>query len=71
MQYCRADAVAMLEYSNRVLILLVCGSLRSVKVKCLLISERYHAVAILRFEKQKVAKVVKSSVKTHSFYSFY
>ena len=25
-QYCRADAVAMLEYSNRVVILLVCGS---------------------------------------------
>ena len=37
--YCRADAVAMLKYSNRVVILPVCGSWQSVKVKYLLMRE--------------------------------
>ena len=37
---CCADEVAMLEYPNDVVILPVCGSWRSVKVKCLLMSER-------------------------------
>ena len=40
MQITSQGAVAMLEYLNHVVILPVCGSWRSVKVKCLLMSER-------------------------------